>query len=139
MQTGVSKTAFMFKCQEFNQTEFFWCEKIIELQGVTVSEGNNFVVNFHYRKYADALGKNTVSNNEVFIECSNGFNKEVTNHSLDDTLKLLIECTNSLLHILKPNKRASIETMMKKCIFGIQVIKNILTVTKLDLSKSGKW
>lgn len=98
------------------------------------------MINFQDRKYADALGRNTVSSNEeVFVECSSGFDKEITCHSLDDTLKLLTCCSNSLLHIMKLNKRASIETMMKKCTFGIQVIKNTITLTKLTLSKSGKW
>ncbi|KAI8645992.1 hypothetical protein BD408DRAFT_337627, partial [Parasitella parasitica] len=37
------------------------------------------------------------------------------------------------------NKRASMETMTKKCTFGIQVIKQTLTVTKLNLTKAGRW
>ncbi|KAI8887745.1 hypothetical protein K501DRAFT_149266, partial [Backusella circina FSU 941] len=53
----------------------------------------------------DDLGRNTVTNNEeFFIECSSGFDKEIFSHSLDNTLKLLVECSNSLLHIMKQNK-----------------------------------
>ncbi|CEP19541.1 hypothetical protein [Parasitella parasitica] len=131
---------FKYLGQESNLTEFCWCEKMIESQGLTVSESNDFVISFQDRKYADGLGRNTrTSNEELFIECSSGFDKEITAHSLDDTLKLLVECSNSLLHILKQNKRASMETMTKKCTFGIQVIKQTLTVTKLNLTKSGRW
>lgn len=131
---------FKYLGQESNLTEFSWCEKMIESQGLTVSESNDFVISFQDRKYADGLGRNTRTNNEeLFIECSSGFDKEITSHSLDDTLKLLVECSNSLLHILKQNKRASMETMTKKCTFGIQVIKQTLTVTKLNLTKSGRW
>ncbi|KAG2206414.1 hypothetical protein INT46_006964 [Mucor plumbeus] len=110
---------FKYLSQESNLTEFCWCEKMIESQGLAVSESNDFVVSFSDRKYADGLGRNTITNNEeLFIECSSGFDNEITRHSLDDTLKLLVECSNSLLHILKQNKRASIETMTKKCTFG---------------------
>ena len=130
---------FKYLSQESNLTEFCWCEKMIESQGLAVSESNDFVVSFSDRKYADGLGRNTITNNEeLFIECSSGFDNEITRHSLDDTLKLLVECSNSLLHILKQNKRASIETMTKKCTFGIQVIKQTLTLTKINLTKSGR-
>jgi len=131
---------FKYLSQESNLTEFCWCEKMIESQALAISESNEFVISFSDRKYADGLGRNMTTNNEeLFIECSSGFDKEITAHSLDDTLKLLVECSNSLLHILKQNKRASMETMTKKCTFGIQVIKQTLTVTKLNLTKSGRW
>ncbi|KAI9478413.1 MAG: hypothetical protein EXX96DRAFT_570806 [Benjaminiella poitrasii] len=78
-------------------------------------------------------------NEYFFIESSSGFDKENVNHSLDDTLKLLAECSNALLHIIKHNKKASIDTMSKKRILGVQVIKQTLTLTKVTLSKSGKW
>ncbi|EIE86862.1 hypothetical protein RO3G_11573 [Rhizopus delemar RA 99-880] len=67
------------------------------------------------RKYADALGKNAVTDNEFFIESSSGFEKE--NH----------------------NKKAGIDTIIKKCTLGVQVIKKTLTLTKVTLSKTGKW
>lgn len=56
----------------------------------------------------DALGKNTMTKNEeFFIESSSGFDdKGKVNYSLDDTLKLLVECNNSLLHI-KPSMNNS--------------------------------
>ncbi|KAI8887821.1 hypothetical protein K501DRAFT_128708, partial [Backusella circina FSU 941] len=63
----------------------------------------------------DGLGRNTITNNEeLFIECSSGFDNGITRRSLDDNLKLLFECSNSLFHILKQNKRANIEAMTKK-------------------------
>ena len=103
-------------------------------------ESSDFVTNLCDKRYADALGKNTTTENEeFFIESSSGFEKENVNHSLDDTLKLLAECSSALLHVIKHNKKASIDTITKKCTFGVQVIKQTLTLTKVSLSKSGKW
>ncbi|KAI7852547.1 hypothetical protein BDC45DRAFT_512885 [Circinella umbellata] len=106
--SSVKYIRLMFKYlgQESNLTEFCWCKKICGW----------------LRK------KPTTSNEELFIECSSG----LTAHSLDDTLKLLVKYNNSLLHILKQNKRANMETMTKKCTLDIQVIKQTLTVTKLN-------
>ncbi|KAI7897079.1 uncharacterized protein EV154DRAFT_410446 [Mucor mucedo] len=81
---------------------------------MAVLERNDFVVNLSDKKYADALGKNTITDNEeFFIECSSGFEKE--------------------------KAAASIHTIKKKCSLGIQVIKQTLTLTKMALSKSEKW
>ncbi|KAI7879532.1 uncharacterized protein EV154DRAFT_52000 [Mucor mucedo] len=131
---------FKYFSQERQFIEFCWCEKGLETQDMAVLENNDFVISLVDKKYADALGKNTMtSNEEFFVECSSGFEKEVVNHSLDDTLKLLVECSNSLLNTIKQNKNASIESITKKCAFGVQVIKQTLTLTKMTLSKSGKW
>ncbi|KAL9540857.1 hypothetical protein MBANPS3_009446 [Mucor bainieri] len=131
---------FKYFSQETNLIEFAWCEKGLETYGMAALESNDFVLNHCSKKYADALGKNTMTDNEeFFIESSSGFDKENVNHSLDDTLKLLAECSNALLHIIKHNKKASIDTISRKCVFGIQVIKQTLTLTKVSLSKSGKW
>ena len=87
-------------------------------------ENNNYVASYSDRKYADALGKNAVTDNEeFFIESSSGFEKENVSHSLDDPLKLLAECSSALLHIIKHNKKAGIDTIIKKCTLGVQVIK----------------
>ena len=102
-------------------------------------ENNNYVTSYSDRKYADALGKNAVTDNEeFFIESSSGFEKENVSHSLDDTLNLLAECSSALLHIIKHNKKAGIDTIIKKCTLGVQVIKKTLTLTKVTLSKTGK-
>lgn len=131
---------FKYFSQETNLIEFSWCEKGLETYGMAALENNNYVTSYSDRKYADALGKNTVTDNEeFFIESSSGFEKENVSHSLDDTLKLLAECSSALLHIIKHNKKASIDTMIKKCTLGVQVIKKTLTLTKLTLSKTGKW
>lgn len=122
---------FKYFSQETKLIEFCWCEKGLETQDMALLENNDFVI---------SLGKNTMTDNEeFFIECSSGFEREKVNHSLDDTLKLLVECSNSLLGTIKQNKTASIDTMTKKCSLGIQVIKQTLTLTKMTLSKSGKW
>ncbi|CEP16440.1 hypothetical protein [Parasitella parasitica] len=131
---------FKYFSRETQFLEFCWCEKGLETQDMAVMENNDFVISLCNKKYADGLGKNTMtSNEEFFVECSSGFEKEMVNHSLDDTLKLLVECSNSLLYTIKQNKNASIDSITKKCTFGVQVIKQTLTLTKMTLSKSGKW
>lgn len=131
---------FKYFSQETKLLEFCWCEKGLETQDMAVLENNDFVISLCDKKYVDGLGKNTMtSNEEFFVECSSGFEKEMVNHSLDDTLKLLVECSNSLLNTIKQNKNASIDSITKKCAFGVQVIKQTLTLTKMTLSKSGKW
>ncbi|KAI9262805.1 hypothetical protein EDC94DRAFT_560959 [Helicostylum pulchrum] len=83
---------------------------------MAVLKNNDFVISLCDKKYADGLGKNTMtSNEEFFVECSSGFEKEMQ------------------------NKNASIDSITKKCAFGVQVIKQTLTLTKMTLSKSGKW
>lgn len=87
----------------------------------------------------DALGKNTITKNEEFsVESSSGFGRENVNHSLDDTLRLLAECSSFLLHVIEQNKTASIDTTVKKCTLCVQVIKETLTLTKITLSKCGR-
>lgn len=69
-------------------------------------ESNDFVIRYSDRSYVDGLGRNTITKNEeLFIEGSIGFNKEKVDHSLADTLKLLVDCINSLLHVTKQNKK----------------------------------
>lgn len=75
------------------------------------------------KKFADGLGKNMmVDNEEFFVACSSGFEKEIVNHSLDDVVKRLVECSNSLLTTAKVYKNASVESMAQKCAFGVQMI-----------------
>ncbi|KAI7897078.1 uncharacterized protein EV154DRAFT_455173, partial [Mucor mucedo] len=70
-------------------------------------------------KYADALGLSTITDNEeLFIDCSSGFEKEKVSHLIDGTLKLLVECSDSLLSTIKQNKAASIHTIKKKVFIG---------------------
>jgi hypothetical protein len=117
--------------QESDLTQLFWCEKLIESQSSVGFESGDFIISFSDRKYADVLGRNTITNDEeIFIECSSGFEKEIPMHSIDDTLKLLVECSNSLLHTLKQNKRANIDTMTKRCTFGIQIINELTGILK---------
>lgn len=131
---------FKYFSQETNLMEFCWCEKDSESYNMASLESNRFVFSYSSRVNADALGRNTTTRNEdFFIESSSGFEKEKINHSLDDTLKLLAECSNALLHTIKDNKKASIDNVTKKCTFGVQIIKRTLTLTKMTLSKSGRW
>jgi hypothetical protein len=63
------------------------------------------------------------------MESSSGFDKEKISHTLDDTIKLIAECSNALHHIVKKNKMASIDSITLKASFGLQVIKQTITLT----------
>lgn len=82
---------FKYFSQETNLNKFCRCETGLESREEATMESNDFVVSYPDRRFADALGKNTVTKNEeCFIESSSGFDKEKVNHSLDDTLKLIV-------------------------------------------------
>lgn len=109
------------------------CRRYKDILTKWVIDNENYVASYSDRKYADALGKNAVTDNEeFFIESSSGFEKENVSHSLDDTLKLLAECSSALLHIIKHNKKAGIDTIIKKCTLDVQVIKKKLDTDKGD-------
>lgn len=52
---------FKYFSQETNLIEFSWCEKGLEAYGMATLENNNYVTSYSDRKYADALGKNAVT------------------------------------------------------------------------------
>jgi hypothetical protein len=51
---------FKYFSQETNLIELSWCKKNLETYGMATLENNNYVASYSDRKYADALGKNTV-------------------------------------------------------------------------------
>lgn len=115
----------------------FWCEKTVTSQNATL-EFNDYSTT--ERKFADGVGKSTITNHEeLFIESSSGIAKEAVQHSLDDTIKLIIECTNSLGQSIRHHKNASMTTMCEKEVYAIQVIVNKLTLFKVSLKPELKW
>jgi hypothetical protein len=90
------------------------------------------------KKYADGLGK--LQNYEsLFIESSSDITQENVNHTLEDTLKLICECNGALFYILSQFIKCSFETALQRSTFGVQVIKNILTLSKMSLKDESQW
>jgi hypothetical protein len=89
------------------------------------------------KKYADGLGK--VDDCEtLFIESSSGLQHENIVHTLEDTLKLIIECNGALGYTLSQLKKCNFESALKKSTFGIQVIKDTLTISHMQLKENLK-
>jgi hypothetical protein len=132
---------FKYFSQETNLIEFSWCERAVEAQELAGLQSNDYYVSGDMeRRFADGLGKNVITKNEeVFMESSSGFDKENISHTLDDTIKLIVECSNALHYIIKKNKKASIDSITLRATFGLQIIKQTITLTKMNLKKSDKW
>ncbi|KAG0176617.1 hypothetical protein DFQ29_005883 [Apophysomyces sp. BC1021] len=119
--------------------EFKWCEteftsnKYLELTKCDYSQSTT--------KYVDALGCLRTSNNMeiIIVEASSGKLKERTVHTIEDCLKLL-ECgVFSLRKEAILNKNSSIATFKKLKVFGIQVIKNQVTLSELYMNDKKSW
>ncbi|KAI8077642.1 hypothetical protein BDF21DRAFT_341696, partial [Thamnidium elegans] len=83
-------------------------------------------------KYADGLGR--LNNHEsLFIETSSGITRENVNHTLKDTLKFICECNGALFYVLSHLNNCNFQTALKRSTFGIQVIKNTITLSKINL------
>ncbi|KAL7325706.1 hypothetical protein PS15p_208157 [Mucor circinelloides] len=74
-------------------------------KSATLKSGD-FATSPRDRRYADALGKKTLQ--QKMIESSSDFEKENISYSLDDALKLLAECSNTLLHVIKHKKKQAL-------------------------------
>ncbi|KAI9487559.1 MAG: hypothetical protein EXX96DRAFT_605487 [Benjaminiella poitrasii] len=71
----------------------------------------------------------------LFIESSSGLLQENISHTLEDTLKLLVECNGALCYILSHFKNSRFKTVLKKPTFGVQVIKDRITLSKMNLKE----
>lgn len=128
---------FKYLSQEAGFTIMSWCEKEVSAQLFTNLQANDLSPSACDSKYADGLGVNTLTNNEeFFMESSSGIDRENIAHSLDDTIKLITECSGALKFIIQKHETASIDTMCLKEVFGLQVVKNRATLMKVALSKS---
>ncbi|KAG2213421.1 hypothetical protein INT47_009095 [Mucor saturninus] len=92
-------------------------------------------------KYNDVLGYfKTFNNMEIIIvESSSGKLQENTGHTIEDCLKLL-ECgISSLRKEAILNKNSSIATFKKLKVFGLQTIKNQVTLSELYMNNDTSW
>ncbi|CEP19194.1 hypothetical protein [Parasitella parasitica] len=128
---------FKYLAKQTNLLGFSWCEKLVETQKYAQIEEVNFVIADVDKKYADGLGK--LQNHEsLFIESSSGITQENVN-TLEDTLKLICECNGALFYILSQFNKCSFETALRRSTFGVQVIKNTLTLSKMNLKNATQW
>lgn len=117
---------------------FAWCEKLVESQKYTHIAEVDFEASEVDKKYADGLGK-VDGCESVFIESLSGLQQEHFVHTLEDTIKLVIECNGALSYILSQLNRCNFKTALKKSTFGIQVIKDTITVSQMQLKENLKW
>ncbi|KAI9273833.1 hypothetical protein EDC94DRAFT_510359, partial [Helicostylum pulchrum] len=123
---------FKYLAKETNLLGFSWCEKLTETQKYAQIAETNFVSANVDRKYADGLGKLN-GYESLFIESSSGTVQKNVDHTLEDTLKLICECNDAFFYILSQSNRCSFQTALKRSTFGVQIIKNSITLSKMNL------
>ncbi|CAO3639361.1 unnamed protein product [Mucor hiemalis] len=129
---------FKYLAKETGLLDFSWCEKLVETQKYAQIAEVDYEAAGTDRKYADGLGKSNNSET-LFIESSSGLLQENISHTLEDTLKLLVECNGALCYILSHFKNSRFETALKKSTFGVQVIKDTITLSKMNLKGDKMW
>ncbi|ORE05431.1 hypothetical protein BCV72DRAFT_209339, partial [Rhizopus microsporus var. microsporus] len=75
----------------------------------------------------------------LFIEFSSGLLQENISHTLEDALKLLVECNGALCYIFSHFKNSRFKAALKKSTFGVQAIKDTVTLSKMNLKKDRLW
>lgn len=75
----------------------------------------------------------------MFIESSSGLIQENISHTLEDTLKILVESNGALCYILNHFKNSRMKTALKETTFGVQVIKDTITLSKMNLKEDRLW
>lgn len=87
--------------------------------------------------YADGIGRR--SNKEVLImESSSPFEKEDLNHSLEDSMKLIDVMVSTLNISISSKLNTKFTTLLDLAVYGVQMIRNRLTLMKTTLDPSGK-
>ncbi|KAI9253568.1 hypothetical protein BY458DRAFT_559025 [Sporodiniella umbellata] len=116
---------------------FSWCKS------KTLSHANSQVIpnvwnSSTERLFADGVGcKNGFK--VVIMESSGSFSTEYTDHSLQDTWKLIIMTSNSLRNEILKYQNVSSDTAKNLASYGIQFICDKITLTKCSLFSTTKW
>ncbi|ORE05722.1 hypothetical protein BCV72DRAFT_208714 [Rhizopus microsporus var. microsporus] len=130
---------FKYLAKETNLLGFSWCEKMVETQAYAqIAEVDFLPAEVKKKKYSDGLGRLN-KYETLFIESSSGIMQENVSHTLEDTLKLICECNGALFYILRQFNKCSFQTALKRSTFGIQVIKNTITLSKMNLKNDSQW
>ncbi|KAI8977238.1 hypothetical protein BDF20DRAFT_820422, partial [Mycotypha africana] len=79
-----------------------WCERQLQTQVETSLKFNGYSFDDCERKFSDGLGVSVNTNDEeLFIECSSGIDKEIVLHTLKSTIKMIVECSNAMNYIIQ--------------------------------------
>ncbi|CDH50943.1 hypothetical protein RO3G_05407 [Lichtheimia corymbifera JMRC:FSU:9682] len=73
------------------------------------------------------------------MEASSGNADQDFNNSLEATYKLVGKMTSTLKMELRSKQEAKCDTALSLAVFGVQCIKNRLTLMKTTLEASNKW
>ncbi|KAI9087738.1 hypothetical protein DFS34DRAFT_517783 [Phlyctochytrium arcticum] len=90
-------------------------------------------------RFADGLA--LVNGAEIiFLESSGGLLEECVEHTMDDSVKLIEAATYALKEHIRKNKDASFDTVKKRAVFTLHVIRNTLTLGCVGLAPDGaRW
>ncbi|ORX62212.1 hypothetical protein DM01DRAFT_1315612 [Hesseltinella vesiculosa] len=123
--------------------QFYWCEKTLECEAAILSLNNDHTPLMAGRKLLDAIGVTanaTTATEMILIECSRyPLSHGIPSHAMDDAVKLVSCSISSLLQEAELRKGASFSKFCELKILAIQVVKNKLTLSYLNMSSSGKW
>lgn len=112
--------------------DFEWCEVFSKAHAETTVDTESWLTG--YSRYVDGLGHDLYECERLVMEASSGEFKENIPHTIDDTAKQI----NSSIMMLKSNVRkhldASFETMCKVEVYGIQTVRNSITLSKTSLN-----
>ncbi|KAI9005467.1 hypothetical protein CLU79DRAFT_806723 [Phycomyces nitens] len=120
-----------------NEVIFSWCESMV------LSHSNSQMVpgvwnNTPEKLFADGLGRKD-GFEIIIMESSRPYSVENIDHSMGDTWKLITMTTNSLRTEILKYQDASIETVKGLSVFGIQCIRDKITLIKTSLCTPTKW
>ena len=88
--------------------------------------------------YADGLGR-AANVDRAIMESSSGYAFEKVEHTMDDTLKLVMMTTDSLRTELLKYQDAKCETAKELAIYGVQCVRSTLTLLKATLCDQSAW
>ncbi|GAA5799690.1 hypothetical protein HPULCUR_005107 [Helicostylum pulchrum] len=75
----------------------------------------------------------------LFIESSSGLLQGNIPHTLEDALKLVVEYNGALYYILSRFKNSRFQAALEKSTFDVQIIKDSITLSKINLKEDGLW
>lgn len=122
---------FSYFGNETGLLDFSWCEKTIEHRNhstVSVSSWNKGTA-----KLADGLRSNG-KRYCLIMECSSNGSSEDVAHIVDDTVRQIESTTGALKLELMKNLSASLETIKRRKILGVQCIVDKITLTSTSLN-----
>ncbi|KAI9265489.1 hypothetical protein EDC94DRAFT_488307, partial [Helicostylum pulchrum] len=85
-------------------------------------------------KYVDGLGYDRYEYERLVMEASSGEFKESFIHIIDDTMKQINSSMMMIKSSVRKNLDASFDTICKTEVYGVQSIRNSITLSKTSLN-----